>query len=124
MWNPPLILTLIKIKVFTSLWLTRFLRQSFLGRMLQPERLACLYCGEEALLKIKLAVAHPIHYGRRHRLDAAEHLSSRPHGRRNAQLLACPAANSLGCRAVAAARLNAIEGRLALIEKHTGLVKA
>ena len=28
---------------------------------------------------------HPLHHGRRHRLDAAEHLSPRPDGRRNAQ---------------------------------------
>src|SRR3984893_7769798 len=28
---------------------------------------------------------HPLHYGRRHRLDAAENLSPRPDGRRNAQ---------------------------------------
>ena len=28
---------------------------------------------------------HPLHHGRRHRLDAAEHLPSRPDGRRNAQ---------------------------------------
>ena len=28
---------------------------------------------------------HPLHHGRRHRLDAAEHLPPRPDGRRNAQ---------------------------------------
>ena len=28
---------------------------------------------------------HPVHHGRRHRLDAAEHLPSRPDGRRDAQ---------------------------------------
>ena len=28
---------------------------------------------------------HPVHHGRRHRLDAAEHLPPRPDGRRNAQ---------------------------------------
>ena len=28
---------------------------------------------------------HPFHYGRRYRLDAAEHLSSRPYGRRDAE---------------------------------------
>src|SRR5262245_62654573 len=28
---------------------------------------------------------HPLHHGRRHRLDAAEHLSTRPDGRGNAE---------------------------------------
>ena len=31
------------------------------------------------------AAEHPVHHGRRHRLDAAEHLPPRPDGRRNAQ---------------------------------------
>ena len=59
-------------------------------RSKDPYRAAGVGCrrrpGERAGLCPATAEAeHCLHHGRRHRLDAAQHLSSRPDGRRNAQ---------------------------------------
>ncbi len=56
---------------------------TFLAR--ERDRLAVRADGRQRARPGQRQAQHPVHHGRRYRLDAAEHLPSRPDGRRNAQ---------------------------------------
>ena len=61
-------------------------RPSAASWMLWTALLTLLVVGVTAFAQAQRGQAqHPVHHGRRHRLDAAEHLPPRPDGRRDAQ---------------------------------------